>query len=239
MVVTTYSLVSKEIPVQKEEADKPKKDNVVRNVFTIKVWSCCSKSFIWHCPVFIINDYGYTLSYMHTSSCFVFIRLLHLHRLHSSWSPGTEWFWTKLTTSRTQKCRLPWLCVSWGLVPAGPSLEHPSRITCWTCTLCSSKTKTRQEQSYKRGAFPYSCLTLLPEKNASMMNFNHFLKNLQVISESVSKRLLSLWNYHFVGQEIKDKGLKIPSRSSRESAGVLEEVWRHFFFIARSLLSSH
>lgn len=27
MVVTTYSLVSKEIPVQKEEADKPNKEN--------------------------------------------------------------------------------------------------------------------------------------------------------------------------------------------------------------------
>lgn len=119
-------------------------------------------------------------------------------------------------------------------MPAGPSLEHPSRITCWTCTLCSSKTKTRQEQSYKRGAFPYSCLTLLPEKNASMMNFNHFLKNLQVISESVSKRLLSLWNYHFVGQEIKDNRLKIPSRSSRQSDGVLEEVWRHFFYCYKS-----
>lgn len=58
-----------------------------------------------------------------------------------------------------------------------------------------------------------------------MMNFNHFLKNLQVISESVSKRLLSLWNCHFVGQEIKDNRLKIPSR---ESTGVLEEVGRHF-----------
>lgn len=34
VVVTTYSLVSKEIPVQKEEAEKPSKDadHVVRNV---------------------------------------------------------------------------------------------------------------------------------------------------------------------------------------------------------------
>lgn len=53
------------------------------------------------------------------------------------------------------------------------------------------------------------------------MNFNHFLKNLLLISESVSKRLSSLWNYHFVGQEIKkDNRLEIPSKSSRVSWSV-------------------
>lgn len=36
VVVTTYSLVSKEIPVQKEEADKPNpdKDDVVNTTYT-------------------------------------------------------------------------------------------------------------------------------------------------------------------------------------------------------------
>lgn len=191
MVVTTYSLVSKEIPVQKQEADKPKEDDVVRNIFTILVWRGSSKGFIYHRPVFIVKDYRYKPSSVSTLSCFIFIRLLHLPRLRSSWSPGTEWFWTKLTTSRTQKCRLPWLCVSWGLGPAGPSLERPSRITCWTCTLCSSKSKThRQEQSYERGA----CLswTLFPK----MMNFNHSkiisLKNLPNPNQVVVPVELSL-----------------------------------------------
>lgn len=40
VVVTTYSLVSKEIPVQKEEAEKPKKDDVVRNIFRVKIFLC-------------------------------------------------------------------------------------------------------------------------------------------------------------------------------------------------------
>lgn len=38
VVVTTYSLVSKEIPVQKEEADKPNtdKDDVVNTTYTTR-----------------------------------------------------------------------------------------------------------------------------------------------------------------------------------------------------------
>uniref|UniRef100_H2USD6 Transcription termination factor, RNA polymerase II n=1 Tax=Takifugu rubripes TaxID=31033 RepID=H2USD6_TAKRU len=40
VVVTTYSLVSKEIPVQKEEAEKPNKDDVVRNIFMVKIFLC-------------------------------------------------------------------------------------------------------------------------------------------------------------------------------------------------------
>lgn len=41
VVVTTYSLVSKEIPVQKEDGEQPNKDDVVRNTSVIKI-------FLWH-----------------------------------------------------------------------------------------------------------------------------------------------------------------------------------------------
>lgn len=147
VVVTTYSLVSKEIPVQKEEAEKPNKDDVVRNIFMVKIFLCHETAV----PrgLFDIVQCLWSVMMGIKLHHFVFIRLLRHCRLYSGWS-GREWFWMKPTTSRTQKCRRLWPRVSWRLVPAGPLLELPSRITCWTCTLCSSKTKNTGRNRVKK-----------------------------------------------------------------------------------------
>lgn len=165
VVVTTYSMVSTEIPVQKEEAEKPSKDadHVVSNIclwhqatvltFIIYQLQCCQmwiQTWLhWRCWQQILDSicsilapiiFGTKTKKLWHTPYVVFLSH-HTQLLFWGW-PGPGWFWTKPTTSKTQKCRPPWPSVSWGLVPAGLSLAHPSRTTCWTCTPCSSKTKT-------------------------------------------------------------------------------------------------
>lgn len=116
--------------------------------------------FVFFCLLSTLNVDNKREYKSKTSVCSTFcvIVISHHHAQHhfSEWH-GPEWFWTKPTTSKTQKCRPPWLCVGWGLAPAGPLLEHPSRTTSWTCTRCSSKTKTPQIQE-----FPKPLMILMP-----------------------------------------------------------------------------